>query len=162
MSRAVSTVPRARRRAHCDRFDRDPRAGATARGAMSRARILAVDDQRYFRELVEGLLKDEGFEVRTASSGEEALGILERELFEVVVTDLVMPGIDGAELVHRIKEWLPEQEIVVVSGVVDAETAVQAMKLGATDYICKPFDGPARPGPDRLDREDSAAQSAAR
>ncbi|MBW1883862.1 MAG: response regulator [Deltaproteobacteria bacterium] len=109
---------------------------------MSRARILAVDDQRYFRELVEGLLKDEGFEVRTASSGEEALGILERELFEVVVTDLVMPGIDGAELVHRIKEWLPEQEIVVVSGVVDAKTAVEAMKLGATDYICKPFDGP--------------------
>jgi DNA-binding response OmpR family regulator/GGDEF domain-containing protein len=107
---------------------------------MSRGRILAVDDQRYFRELVEGLLQDEGFEVRTAASGDEALRILEHEDFEIIVTDLVMPGIDGAELVHRIKKRRPEQEIVVVSGVVDAQAAVQAMKLGAADYIRKPFE----------------------
>ncbi|MEE8166874.1 MAG: response regulator, partial [Myxococcota bacterium] len=88
-------------------------------------------------------LQDEGFEVRTAASGEEALHILEREDFEVVVMDLVMPGIDGAELVHRIRERLPEQTIVVVSGIVDVNTAVQAMKLGATDYLLKPFDGAA-------------------
>lgn len=107
---------------------------------MSKARILAVDDQRYFRELMEGLLDDEGYAVQTCASGQEALHVLEREDFDVVVTDLVMPGIDGAELVRRIKERLPEQDVVMVAGVVDVKTAVEAMKLGATDYILKPFD----------------------
>ncbi len=107
---------------------------------MSKARILAVDDQRYFRELIEGLLGDAGYEVQTASSGEEALHILEREDFDIVMTDLVMPGIDGCELVGRIKERRPEQDIVMVTGVVDVKTAVDAMKQGAVDYILKPFD----------------------
>jgi FixJ family two-component response regulator/GGDEF domain-containing protein len=107
---------------------------------MSKARILAVDDQRYFRELVEGLLSDEGYEVRTVASGEEALHVLEAEDFEIVLTDLVMPGIDGTELVRRVKERRPDQEIVMVTGVVDVKAAVEAMKLGATDYILKPFD----------------------
>jgi len=107
---------------------------------MSRARILAVDDQRYFRELVEGLLSDEGYEVQTACSGEEALHLFEREDFEIVLTDLVMPGIDGSELVRRLKERRPDQDIVMVTGVVDVSAAVEAMKLGATDYILKPFD----------------------
>lgn len=107
---------------------------------MSKARILAVDDQRYFRELTEGLLGDAGYEVCTASSGEEALHILEREDFDVVMTDLVMPGIDGSELVRRIKERRPEQDVVMVTGVVDVKTAVDAMKQGAVDYILKPFD----------------------
>ncbi len=107
---------------------------------MPKARVLAVDDQRYFRELIEGLLADEGYEVVTASSGEEALHVLEREDFEIVLTDLVMPGIDGTELVARIKKRNPDQEIVMVTGVVDVKTAVAAMKQGATDYILKPFD----------------------
>jgi two-component system cell cycle response regulator len=107
---------------------------------MSRARILAVDDQRYFRELTEGLLGDAGYDVQTASSGDEALHILEREDFEIVITDLVMPGIDGCELVRRIKERRPDQDIVMVTGVVDVKIAVEAMKLGAVDYILKPFD----------------------
>ncbi len=107
---------------------------------MRKARILAVDDQRYFRELLEGLLREEGYEVETVSSAEEALGRLDREEFDVVITDLVMPGVDGTELVGRIKERLPDQEIVMVTGVVDVKTAVEAMKQGATDYILKPFD----------------------
>lgn len=107
---------------------------------MSKARILAVDDQRYFRELIEGLLEDEGYAVHACASGEEALHLFEREDFDVVVTDLVMPGIDGAELVRRIKERRPEQDVVMVTGVVDVKTAVDAMKLGATDYILKPYD----------------------
>ncbi len=107
---------------------------------MARARILAVDDQRYFRELIEGLLTGEGYSVRTAASGEEALHILEREDFEVVVTDLVMPGIDGSQLVAEVKERNPNQDVVMVTGVVDVKTAVEAMKQGATDYILKPFD----------------------
>jgi diguanylate cyclase (GGDEF)-like protein len=107
---------------------------------MAKARILAVDDQRYFRELIAGMLAEEGFEAQTASSGEEALHVLENSDFDIVLTDLVMPGMDGSELVHRIKERDPDQEIVVVTGVVDVKTAVDAMKLGATDYLLKPFD----------------------
>jgi diguanylate cyclase (GGDEF)-like protein len=107
---------------------------------MAKARILAVDDQRYFRELLAGMLAEEGFEAQTASSGEEALHILENSDFDIVLTDLVMPGMDGSELVHRVKERDPEQAVVVVTGVVDVRTAVDAMKLGATDYLLKPFD----------------------
>jgi two-component system cell cycle response regulator len=108
---------------------------------MPKARVLAVDDQRYFRELIEGLLSEEGYEVQTASSGEEAIHILERDDFDVIVTDLVMPGIDGTQLVQHVKERRPEQDIVMVTGVIDVKTAVEAMKQGATDYILKPFDG---------------------
>ncbi len=107
---------------------------------MPKGRILAVDDQRYFRELLEGMLTEEGFEAQTASSGEEALRMLEHSDFEILITDLVMPGMDGNELVHRVKERNPNQDIVVITGVVDVRTAVDAMKLGATDYLLKPFD----------------------
>ena len=63
---------------------------------MGKARILAVDDQRYFRELIEGLLDDAGYVVETASSGEEALHLLELQDFDIILTDLVMPGMDGS------------------------------------------------------------------
>jgi two-component system cell cycle response regulator len=107
---------------------------------MPKGRILAVDDQRYFRELLEGLLTEEGYDVVTAASGEEALRILEQSHFDIVLTDLVMPGMDGNDLVHRVKQRDPEQEVVVVTGVVDVKTAVDSMKLGASEYLIKPFD----------------------
>ena len=107
---------------------------------MAKGRVLAVDDQRYFRELIASLLAEEGYAAETASSGEEALRILDRADFDVVLTDLVMPGMDGSELVHRIKQRNPDQDVVVVTGVVDVATAVDAMKLGASDYLLKPFD----------------------
>jgi diguanylate cyclase (GGDEF)-like protein len=107
---------------------------------MPKARILAVDDQLYFRVFLEDLLTQEGYEVRTASSGEEALHLFGREAFDVVLTDLVMPGMEGAELVQRMKEARGEQEIVVVTSVGDVKTAVDAMKVGATDYLLKPID----------------------
>ncbi len=107
---------------------------------MAKARVLAVDDQRYFRELLAGMLEEEGFEAQTASSGDEALHILENAHFDIVLTDLVMPGMDGSELVHRIKQRDSSQDVVVVTGVVDVKTAVEAMKIGATEYLLKPFD----------------------
>ena len=108
---------------------------------MGKARILAVDDQRYFRELVSGLLAELGYETQTASSGEDALQALEQQsTFDIVITDLVMPGIDGCELVRRIKALRPEQDVVVATGVVDVRSAVEAMRVGAADYLLKPFD----------------------
>ncbi len=107
---------------------------------MAKARILAVDDQLYFRVFLEDLLQQEGYQVCTASGGEEALHILEREHFDVILTDLVMPGMDGRELVERIKERAADQEIMVVTSVGDVKTAVDAMKLGANEYLLKPID----------------------
>jgi diguanylate cyclase (GGDEF)-like protein len=107
---------------------------------MPKGRILAVDDQRYFRELLEGMLVEEGFDVQTASDAEEAMRVLERGAFDILLTDLVMPGMDGNELVHRVKSRDPDQDIVVVTGVVDVKTAVDSMKLGASEYLLKPFD----------------------
>ena len=78
-------------------------------------RILAVDDQRYFRELLEGMLTDVGFSVETAASGEEALQILDREPFDVIVTDLVMPGMSGTELVQELRTRKPGIKAVFMS-----------------------------------------------
>lgn len=107
---------------------------------LPKGRILAVDDQRYFRELIEGMLVESGYEALTVSTAEEAVRVLAHSSFDVVLTDLVMPAMDGIELVRRIKERDPDQDVVVVTGVVDVRTAVEAMKLGATDYLLKPFD----------------------
>lgn len=107
---------------------------------MAKARILAVDDQRYFRVYLEDLLEQQGYEVRTAGAGEEALHILEREAFDILVTDLVMPGLSGGDLVERVKARWPEQDVVVVTSVGDVRTAVDAMRAGASDYLLKPLD----------------------
>lgn len=109
---------------------------------MAKARILAVDDQRYFREMIAGMLTAAGFDIHTAASGDEALRLLDRSEFDLVLTDLVMPGMDGTELVRRIQERNPGQDVLVVTGVLDVATAVDAMKLGANDYLLKPFDQP--------------------
>jgi two-component system, cell cycle response regulator len=117
-----------------------PVGSRTSGERMAKARVLAVDDQRYFRVFLEDLLVQQGFEVRTAGSGEEALHLLEREAFDVVVTDLVMPGVSGAELVERVKARWPDQDLVVVTSVGDVRTAVDAMRTGASDYLLKPLD----------------------
>ncbi len=107
---------------------------------MNQARILAVDDQLYFRVFLEDLLQQEDFEVVTAGSGAEALALMEEEPVDLVLTDLVMPEMDGRELVRQVKERWPEQDVVVVTSVGDVKTAVEAMRLGATDYLLKPID----------------------
>ncbi len=107
---------------------------------MPKARVLAVDDQLYFRTFLEGLLAEEGYEVETAAGGKEALHALDRDRFDLVITDLVMPEMDGGELIRRIRERLPNQDVIIVSGVGDVQTAVDAMKFGATDYLLKPIE----------------------
>ena len=107
---------------------------------MNQARILAIDDQLYFRVFLEDLLDQEGFEVTTASSVDDALRLAETERFDVILTDLAMPGTDGADLVRRLRERAPDPAIVVLTGVGDVPTAVEAMKVGATEYLLKPID----------------------
>ena len=107
---------------------------------MGSGRILIVDDDRLFRTYACDILKPEGYQVWTAATGEEAFRILKQDRFDVIIVDVVMENLSGLDLVRRIREADPEQEIIMVTGLEDVRTAVEAMKLGVSDYILKPID----------------------
>lgn len=102
-------------------------------------RILVVEDDSFFREVFCDLLKEEGYEVDVAASGEEALGKLARHDYHVVVTDLVMQGINGLDILSRVKQKDPAIEVIMVTGHANMETAIFALKNGARDYLVKPI-----------------------
>lgn len=101
--------------------------------------ILVVDDERSMREFLDILLSREGYEVALASNGEEALEMLQKTKFDLIVTDIKMKDIDGIGVLRRSKELSPESVVVLISAFATASTAVEAMKEGAYDYIPKPF-----------------------
>ena len=107
---------------------------------MPSGRILAVDDQPYFRSFIQELLGEQGYEVRTAASAEEARHALERELLDVVLTDVELPDTDGGAFVREVRERHPDVEIVVLASSSDVKTAVGCMKDGAADYLLKPIE----------------------
>ena len=102
-------------------------------------KILIIDDEVGVQELCQRALVKEGHSVKTASSGEEGLEILGREGFDLVLSDLRMPGIDGIKLLKKIKETNPGTEVIIITGQATIETAIEALKGGAFDYILKPF-----------------------
>lgn len=101
--------------------------------------ILIVDDELSMREFLSILLEREGYMVKSASSAEEALALLGSSLFDLVISDVQMPGLGGIELLGRIKALTPETAVLMITAFTEAEQAVEAMKLGAYDYIAKPF-----------------------
>jgi two-component system nitrogen regulation response regulator NtrX len=101
--------------------------------------ILIVDDEESIRQTLGGILTDEGHEVVTAESGEEALRVVEEELPNLVLLDIWLPGIDGIEVLKAIKAGHPQILVVMMSGHGTIETAVKATKLGAFDFIEKPL-----------------------
>jgi two-component system response regulator HydG len=103
------------------------------------ASLLVVDDQASIRESMLITFRREGYEVLEAESGERALEILERRPFDLVITDLRMPGIDGIEVLKTVKEMAPDTEVVVMTAYGTIEGAVTAIKRGAYDYLTKPF-----------------------
>jgi len=106
---------------------------------LSKKRLLVVDDEKFFRELYEDILVPEGFVVITAENGQNALEIVKAESFDVVIADMVMPGWDGIRTIREIRKVSPDQDILIVTHVSEIETAVEAMKNGASDYILKPI-----------------------
>ena len=102
-------------------------------------RFLIVDDHQSIRKLCMTVGASLGFECREAESAEAALALLETETPDIVLADLMMPNMTGLEFLPRVKEILPRAEIAIMTGHGSIETAVQAMKLGAYDYITKPF-----------------------
>ena len=104
------------------------------------ARILVVDDDQGMREFLEIMLTREGYKVKAASGGKEALSFCRKKKFDLVITDLKMPKIDGIDLLKSIKEISPETMVILITGYASGETAVAAMKEGAFDYLEKNFD----------------------
>ena len=104
-----------------------------------RIRLLIVDDEESIRRLCVTVGESMGFACSEADSGDAALALLEEQPVHMVLTDLVMPTMSGLEFLERVKKMLPRAEVAVMTGHGSIETAVQAMKLGAYDYISKPF-----------------------
>jgi DNA-binding NtrC family response regulator len=102
-------------------------------------RFLVVDDEESIRRLCSTVAEGMGFTCMEAATGEDALAMLEEQPAHIVLTDLVMPRMSGLEFLERVKRILPRAEVAVMTGHGSVETAVQAMKLGAYDYIAKPF-----------------------
>src|SRR5574340_1716055 len=102
-------------------------------------RILLVDDQRSLRRSLALMLESAGFHTAEAADGEEALAKLQRETFDLVVTDLRMEGMSGIDLLKEIKRLRPGMPVIVITAYGSIESAVQAMRLGAFDYLSKPF-----------------------
>ena len=102
-------------------------------------RFLVVDDEESIRRLCVTVANGLGFTCMEAANGQEALTLLEEQPVHIILTDLVMPQMSGIEFLERVRKLLPRAEVAVMTGHGSVETAVQAMKLGAYDYIAKPF-----------------------
>jgi DNA-binding NtrC family response regulator len=101
--------------------------------------LLVVDDEEQSRELCVAMASARGFRVSTASDGNGALQILESDSVDIVLADVTMPGMNGLELLQRIKDLSPTTEVIIMTAFGTVATAVQAMRLGAYDYLTKPF-----------------------
>lgn len=106
---------------------------------MSAERILVVDDERVILELAGMILKGRGYRVETALNGPDALELTEREAFDLVLLDYMMPGMDGMMVLQHLRELHPEMTVIMFTGKGNEEIAVDLMKAGATDYLLKPF-----------------------
>ena len=101
--------------------------------------ILVVDDEKNIRMTVSRALDSLGLPVHTAVNGEEALQKLADEKYQLLLLDLKMPGMDGIEVLHEVRDKWPYIKIIIITAHGTIETAVEAMKLGASDFIQKPF-----------------------
>jgi DNA-binding NtrC family response regulator len=102
-------------------------------------RVLIADDEINIRRVLEAILRRDGYEVVTAANGDEALASMSREI-NTVITDLKMPGLDGMGLLKRLSADYPDVPVVMITAHGSVESAVEAVKLGAFDYVEKPFD----------------------
>ena len=105
-----------------------------------KGRILCVDDEDIVIRSCRRVLADGEFEVNSVQSGIEALKEIDEKDFDVVILDIMMPKMDGIEVLQRVKESHPDLEVIMITGLSQVETAVKSMKLGAFDYLTKPFD----------------------
>lgn len=108
--------------------------------ADGKIKVLVVDDEETIRTLFQRILQAAGYNVATAADGKEALTVMADGGIDVVLLDIKMPGLSGVDVLGKISTDWPDSCVIMVTAVVDVQTAVKAMKLGAYDYITKPFD----------------------
>ena len=104
------------------------------------SKVLLVDDEKEFLEIMSERMKARGMEVTTAESADQALSIIGKKSFDAIVMDFQMPGMDGMEALKSIKDKKPELQIILLTGYATVEKTVEAMKVGATDFLEKPAD----------------------
>ena len=102
-------------------------------------KIIVIDDEPGMREFLEIMLQKDGYIVETASDGPEALDKIDASLFDLAITDIQMPVMNGIEVLKKINEKSPDTTVIMITAYASHETAIEAMKLGAYDYITKPF-----------------------
>jgi DNA-binding NtrC family response regulator len=104
-----------------------------------RFRILIVDDNVELREILTEYLQDEGDAIEGADNGKEALAMYDKRPYDLIITDLNMPEVTGLELIKRIARYKSTSECIIITGYASLDSAIEAIKLGAFDYIVKPF-----------------------
>jgi len=102
-------------------------------------RVLVVDDEPMIRQLLTDVLGDAGYTVDTVANGEEAILKLRDVRYDFIITDLMMPGMSGIQVLETVKQLDPETEVIVMTGYASLNTAIECMKLGAADYLNKPI-----------------------
>jgi DNA-binding NtrC family response regulator len=102
--------------------------------------ILVVDDEDALRTVLSGELASEGYEVRTAADGDDAVSEMGKAVFDLVLLDIKMPRMNGFEVLKFIKEKHPKTKVVMLTGFADLKNAIESKKLGADDFVSKPYD----------------------
>jgi len=105
----------------------------------TKGRILIVEDEKSLKEVLRILLEEEGYEITAASNGLEGMDYIQNDIFDLVVTDIKMPKADGFEVLKKVKEISPSTIVIMITAFGTTESTIEAMKLGAYDYIHKPF-----------------------
>ena len=103
-------------------------------------RILVVDDEDALRTVLSSELEGEGYHVRSAADGQEAINILGGQEFDLILLDIKMPNVDGFEVLKFGKDRQPKTKVVMLTGFADLKNAIESKKLGAEDFVSKPYD----------------------
>ncbi|MGA2625035.1 MAG: response regulator [Bacteroidota bacterium] len=102
--------------------------------------ILVVDDEEALRTVLSSELASEGYQVESASDGDEAISIVQNKKFDLVLLDIKMPKVDGFEVLKFIKKNYPQLKVIMLTAFADLKNAIESKKLGAEDFISKPYD----------------------
>jgi len=107
---------------------------------VEKRKILVVDDEDALRTVLSSELVSEGYEVGTAADGDEAINEIQKQTFDLVLLDIKMPRMNGFEVLKYVKDKHPKTKVIMLTGFADLKNAIESKKLGAEDFVSKPYD----------------------
>jgi DNA-binding NtrC family response regulator len=107
---------------------------------VEQSRVLVVDDEDALRMVLGSELSSSGYDVSTASDGDEAISMVQNKKFDLVLLDIKMPKVDGFEVLKYIKKNIPKVKVIMLTGFADLKNAIESKKHGAEDFVSKPYD----------------------